>query len=163
MLHHKWCLKPGYMMLGTLVAENDVPFPAFSCVVIFTACAWVLARQVKTQELLPLGCRCPDISRPLNTPMEAWPVSISKNSGRGWFLAGSSSGHCDFVPWASLSCGPERGFDPQPSVTRISWESRMVMPCKVKAFIKQTGQFMTVCLTSSRMFVVDLDEYIQRF
>lgn len=33
-----------YMMLGTLVAENDVPFPAFSCVVIFTACAWVLAR-----------------------------------------------------------------------------------------------------------------------
>ncbi|CAJ1389650.1 unnamed protein product [Effrenium voratum] len=33
-----------YMMLGTLVAENDVPLPALCCVVIFTACAWVLAR-----------------------------------------------------------------------------------------------------------------------
>ncbi|CAK9062094.1 unnamed protein product [Durusdinium trenchii] len=33
-----------YMMLGTLVAENDVPFPALCCVVIFTTCAWVLAR-----------------------------------------------------------------------------------------------------------------------
>ena len=31
-------------MLGTLVAESDVPFPAICCVVIFTTCAWVLAR-----------------------------------------------------------------------------------------------------------------------
>ena len=31
-------------MLGTLVAVNDVPLPALSCVVIFTGCAWVLAR-----------------------------------------------------------------------------------------------------------------------
>ena len=33
-------------MLGTLVAENDVPLPALCCVVIFTACAWVLARRL---------------------------------------------------------------------------------------------------------------------
>ncbi|CAE7264154.1 unnamed protein product [Symbiodinium necroappetens] len=33
-----------YMMLGTLVAVNDVPLPALSCVVIFTGCAWILAR-----------------------------------------------------------------------------------------------------------------------
>ena len=31
-------------MLGTLVAESDVPFPAICCVVLFTTCAWVLAR-----------------------------------------------------------------------------------------------------------------------
>ena len=37
-------LRRGYMMLGTLVAVNDVPLPALSCVVIFTGCAWILAR-----------------------------------------------------------------------------------------------------------------------
>mmetsp|Transcript_34076 Transcript_34076/g.105983 ORF Transcript_34076/g.105983 Transcript_34076/m.105983 type:complete len:958 (-) Transcript_34076:37-2910(-) len=33
-----------YCCLGLLITENDVPFPAFCCVVIFTTCGWVLAR-----------------------------------------------------------------------------------------------------------------------
>lgn len=46
----------GYMMLGTLVAENDVPFAACSCVVIFTTCAWVLARPDSHGAWAPVNC-----------------------------------------------------------------------------------------------------------
>ena len=75
-------------MLGTLVAENDVPFPAFSCVVIFTACAWVLARQLEknfvstdfTARVVAFGMSSPlkslNTRSPLFTIVHPWRLDL---------------------------------------------------------------------------------------